>query len=133
MTQREVRDEIFKILFEHEVVNSDIAVRKNEVLETLKISKAKREFLENYLDNFLLNEAKIIEKVKEKIKGWTFSRLANPEKVILKMAFFEILFEEIGYEIVVNEAVELSKIYGDEKTKTFINGILADLIKDIDK
>ncbi|CAM3144973.1 transcription antitermination factor NusB [Streptobacillus ratti] len=133
MTQREIRDEIFKILFEHEVVNSDIILRKNEVLETLKISNAKREFLENYLNNFMLNETEIIEKVKEKIKGWTFSRLATPEKVILKMAFFEILFEKVGHEIVINEAVELSKIYGDEKTKTFINGILADLIKSIEK
>ncbi|ACZ01904.1 transcription antitermination factor NusB [Streptobacillus moniliformis] len=133
MTQREVRNEIFKILFEHEVVNSDIIARKDEVLETLKISNSKREFLENYLNNFMLNESEIIEKIKEKIKGWTFSRLATPEKVILKMAFFEILFEKVGHEIVINEAVELSKVYGDEKTKTFINGILADLIKDIDK
>ncbi|WP_064580474.1 transcription antitermination factor NusB [Streptobacillus moniliformis] len=133
MTQREVRNEIFKILFEHEVVNSDIIARKDEVLETLKISNSKREFLENYLNNFMLNESEIIEKIKEKIKGWTFSRLATPEKVILKMAFFEILFEKVGHEIVINEAVELSKVYGDEKTKTFINGILADLTKDIDK
>ncbi|WP_156300444.1 transcription antitermination factor NusB [Streptobacillus canis] len=133
MTQREVRDEIFKILFEHEVVGSDISVRKNEVLETLKISKAKREFLENYLDNFILNEKEVVEKIKERIKGWTFSRLANPEKVILKMAFFEILVEEIGHEIVINEAVELAKTYGDETTKNFINGILGDLIKSIEK
>ena len=45
------------------------------------------------------------------------------------MAFYEILIDEIGEEIAINEAIELSKIYGDENTKTFINGILADLVR----
>ncbi|CAM3169457.1 transcription antitermination factor NusB [Streptobacillus felis] len=132
MTQREVRDEIFKILFEHEVVGSNISDRKLEVLETLKMSKAKKEFFENYLDNFMLNEEEIVKKISERVKGWTFSRLATPEKVILKMSFYEILVEKIGHEIVINEAVELAKTYGDENTKGFINGILGDLIRNIE-
>ncbi|NYV28199.1 transcription antitermination factor NusB [Streptobacillus felis] len=132
MTQREVRDEIFKILFEHEVVGSNISDRKVEVLETLKMSKAKKEFFEKYLDNFMLNEEEIVKKISERVKGWTFSRLATPEKVILKMSFYEILVEKIGHEIVINEAVELAKTYGDENTKGFINGILGDLIRNIE-
>ena len=55
--------------------------------------------------------------------------LGTAEKVILKMAFYEILIDGVGEEIAINEAIELSKVYGDENTKNFINGILADLVR----
>ena len=45
------------------------------------------------------------------------------------MAFYEILIDGVGEEIAINEAIELSKVYGDENTKNFINGILADLVR----
>lgn len=132
MTQREVRNEIFKLLFEYELLKVDILQRKDEELEKIKISKAKEEFLTKYIQELIENEDKIVEEIKKQIKGWTFERLGTVEKVLLKMSFYEILIEEIGYEISINEAIELSKMYGDENTKNFINGILGDLIKKIE-
>ena len=86
-------------------------------------------FFEKYIDGVVLNEPKIKEEIKNNIKGWSFLNLGITERVILKMAFYEILIDEIGEEIAINEAIELSKIYGDENTKNFINGILADLVR----
>lgn len=131
MTQREIRIEIFKLLFEYELINSDIQSRKQELISQLNISKSKREFLNRYIDNIIENEENIKKIIKNLIKGWSYSRLGTVEKVILKMSFYEIAIEGIGYEIAVNEAIELSKIYGDESTKSFINGILGDLIDSI--
>ena len=129
MTQRELRDQIFKLLFEHELTNNDINQRKLEILESMDISASKKIFFEKYIDGVVLNEPKIKEEIKNNIKGWSFLNLGITERVILKMAFYEILIDEIGEEIAINEAIELSKIYGDENTKTFINGILADLVR----
>lgn len=129
MTQREVRNEIFKLLFEYEISKNNLLERKEEVLEELKLNKSKKEFFETYLNNILKKEEEIKNHIKENIKGWTFSRLGIVEKVILKMSFYEILIHGTGHEIVINEAVELSKMYGDENTSSFINGILADLIR----
>ena len=70
----------------------------------------------------------ILENIKEKLNGWTFERLAIVEKVLLKMSFYEIIIADRGYEIVINEAIEIAKIYGDVKSKDFINGILAGLV-----
>lgn len=129
MTQRELRDQIFKLLFEHELTNNDINQRKLEILESMDISVSKKIFFEKYIDGVVSNEQKIKDEIKNKIKGWSFLNLGITERVILKMAFYEILIDEIGEEIAINEAIELSKIYGDENTKTFINGILADLVR----
>ena len=108
MTQRELRDQIFKLLFEHELTNNDINQRKLEILESMDISASKKMFFEKYIDGVVSNEQKIKDEIKNKIKGWSFLNLGTTERVILK---------------------ELSKIYGDENTKTFINGILADLVR----
>lgn len=129
MTQRELRDQIFKVLFEHELTNNDINQRKLEILESMNTSSSKKIFFEKYIDGVILNEPKIKEEIKNNIKGWSFLNLGITERVILKMAFYEILIDEIGEEIAINEAIELSKIYGDENTKNFINGILADLVR----
>ena len=129
MTQRELRDQIFKLLFEHELTNNDINQRKLEILESMDISASKKIFFEKYIDGVVSTEQKIKDEIKTKIKGWSFLNLGTTERVILKMAFYEILIDEIGEEIAINEAIELSKIYGDENTKTFINGILADLVR----
>lgn len=129
MTQRELRDQIFKVLFEYELTNNDINQKKIEVLENIDISASKRIFFEKYVDGVVLNDQKIKEEIKNKIKGWSFLNLGTAEKVILKMAFYEILIDGVGEEIAINEAIELSKVYGDENTKNFINGILADLVR----
>ena len=129
MTQRERRNEIFKLLFEHELMTTDLLERHKEVLDGLDISKSKKEFFNNYILKLNEHKKEIVDEINKNVKGWSYSSLGNIEKVILQMSFYEILIEKIGEEIAINEAVELAKTYGDENTKGFINGILANLIK----
>lgn len=132
MEQRKIREEIFKILFEHEIVNADANKRKEEFLSENKLSKPKVDFVNEYIQGYLDSENEVVGKVKHYLKGWTFERLGVVEKVLLKMSFYEILIEQQSYEIVINEAIEIAKIYGDIKTKKFINGILASVVKEKD-
>lgn len=74
------------------------------------------------------NNDKILKVIEEKITGWSFERIGNVEKALLKISVYEILCEDTPYEIVINEAVELAKIYGDEKTSEFLNGVLAKIV-----
>ena len=62
--------------------------------------------------------------------GWKVSRLGKAELSILRLAAYEIMYdEEIDSAVAINEAVELSKKYCDEKARGFINGVLAGLAK----
>ncbi len=63
-------------------------------------------------------------------KGWTLDSIANTEKAIMQVAITEMLFmdEPVPVEIAINEAVELSKKYGQEKSRRYINGLLSNLM-----
>ena len=130
MTRREIREEIFKLLFERELIDNNIEKRIEEVIEKEEIIKEDQiEFLKNYTKNIIKNEEFLIEKIKETLEGWTYERLGTLEKVLLKFSFYEIIVEKVGYEIAINETLEIAKKYAYNDTKEFLNGILAKLVK----
>ena len=62
----------------------------------------------------------------EKIDGWDISRIGRVELTVLRLALYEMLYdEEISQAVAINEAVEIAKKYGQEKSSEFINGVLA--------
>lgn len=130
MSRRVAREELFKIVFESELTELDMS----EILESyLKrdetdLQKDEEEFIIKYSNGLAQNNILIKNALKSNITGWTIERVGNVERALLKIATYEILFEDIPQEIVVNEVVELAKKYGDEKSFEFINGVLAKII-----
>ena len=49
---------------------------------------------------------------------------------LLKLAIYEMKYKELPYKVVINEVVELAKKYGEETSHSFINGILASVVKE---
>lgn len=132
MTRRKIREEIFKLLFEHELIDNDIQKRIEEVVEEEKITKEDQiNFLKSYVTEIIENEEVLVEKIKNTLDGWTYERLGTIEKVLLKISFYEILIKKVGFEIAINEVLELAKKYSYNDTKDFLNGILAKLVKNM--
>ena len=132
MTRREIREEIFKLLFEHELIDNNIEKRINDVINEENLKKNDEiDFLRSYVTEIIENENILIEKIKNILDGWTYERLGTIEKVLLKISFYEITIKDIGYEIAINEVLEIAKKYSYNDTKEFLNGILAKLVKDI--
>ena len=132
MTRREIREEIFKLLFEYELINNNIEKRINDIINEENLKKDEEiDFLKSYVTEIIENESILIEKIKNVLEGWTYERLGTIEKVLLKISFYEITIKNIGYEIAINEVLEISKKYSYSDTKDFLNGILAKLIKNI--
>ena len=61
---------------------------------------------------------------------WKISRISKMDLAILKLAIYEIKYNEIPYKVAINEAVELAKKYGEDKSKNFVNGVLASIVKE---
>ena len=132
MTRREIREEIFKLLFEHELIDNNIEKRINDVINEENLKKNDEiDFLRSYVTEIIENENILIEKIKNILDGWTYERVGTIEKVLLKISFYEITIKNIGYEIAINEVLEIAKKYSYNDTKEFLNGILAKLVKDI--
>ncbi len=56
---------------------------------------------------------------------WKLKRIARIELTILRLALFEMLYRpDIPNKVAINEAIELSKVFGDDKSRSFVNGIL---------
>ena len=131
MTRRKIREEIFKLLFEYELINNDIEKRINDVITEENLKKDEEiDFLRSYVTEIIENESILIERIKDVLEGWTYERLGTIEKVLLKISFYEITIKKIGYEIAINEVLEISKKYSYNDTKDFLNGILAKLVRD---
>ena len=64
--------------------------------------------------------------LKDNTEGWDLNRIGKAELAILRLAVYEIKFDDdIPTGVAINEAVELAKIYGQDQSSGFINGILA--------
>ena len=131
MSRRLAREELFKIVFEAEINNKDLNTVLDSYLEReneVELNEKGKEFLVEYAKGIIENQDKILAELDEKMEGWSFERVGNVEKALLKISVYEILFKDTPKEIIINEAVELAKKYGDTKTYEFVNGVLARLV-----
>ena len=71
-------------------------------------------------------QQEIDEKLKGHLQNWSLERLPKVERTILRMAVFELEYmDDAPSRVVLNEAIELSKTFGDDKSSRFVNGVLS--------
>ncbi|WP_234120087.1 transcription antitermination factor NusB [Clostridium hydrogenum] len=134
MNRRKSRELAMKLLFE-------ISINKNnyeEVIENYKEENKDEdidfEYVERILKGVIEKENSLDEKIKENSKNWKIERISKTNLSILRLAFYEILYEaDIPVKVSANEAVELAKSYSEEKSWSFVNGVLGSLIKSIEE
>lgn len=108
---------------------------EDEIQLFLESSEIEDEEIKEYLKDILFgvskNEEKINEMIKKNLKeNWTMERVSKINISILKIAIYEMIFSKIPYKVAINEAVEIAKKYSDEQGKSFVNGILASIVKE---
>ncbi len=134
MTRRQIRENLYKMLFQVEFHDRDSLRTQMEIyLEDLKGAddKDKKELTDKF-NELVENLEQIDAKIEEKADGWTINRIAKSELTILRLGVYEMLYvEDVPNKVAINEAVELAKAYGADKASGFINGILASVVKEI--
>ena len=89
-----------------------------------------KEYLNDILFGVSKNEEKINKLIEENLKEkWTIDRVSKVNLSLLKVAIYEMVFDKLPYKVAINEVVELAKKYSDEQASSFINGILASIVK----
>ena len=72
-------------------------------------------------------------KIEADSKNWSVSRMSGVTRSILRLAIYELLCTDVPTKVAINEAVELSKKFGDENEPGFVNGILNRIAKEENK
>lgn len=134
MNRSETRKVAFELIYSLEiqkVEESELETQINVFLEGKGIQDEKvTEYIQDVIYGIEKNKNDILEQInKELSEKWEFSRLSKISITILKLAVYEILYKKLPYKVVINEAVELAKAYGDDNAPSFVNGILASIVK----
>ncbi|SEG15394.1 transcription antitermination factor NusB [Paenibacillus sp. UNC499MF] len=91
------------------------------------------EYIRELVDGTLSNRNRIDELLAGYLKGWKMDRLSRVDREVLRLAAFEMLFQEdVPPKVVVNEAIDLAKHFGTDDSGKFVNGVLGKMIKDVD-
>lgn len=132
MNRRKLREHIFYAIFLVEFCG------REEVKEQIQLYLENLEYLE-VADAVQIQEkaAKIIEaipdlddKINESANGWKTKRMNKVDLAILRLALFEILLdEEVPEKVAFDEGIELAKKYSSDEAPSFINGVLAGIVK----
>ena len=104
----------------------EIFFEENEIT-----NNEEKEFIKTIFEGLINNKSEIEELIQSNLKEkWTIDRISKIDLAILKVAIYELIYSKVPYKVVINEAVELAKKYGDDSSKSFVNGILASIVKD---
>lgn len=127
MTRREIREQIFQILFRIEFhQGEDLSEQLKYQIEEGETADADAVYIQNKIDAVIANITPIDEMINEAATGWKTSRMGKVDLTLLRLAVYEIKFEEdIPTKVAINEAVELAKRYGTDSSPAFVNGVLA--------
>ena len=131
MNRREMREQIFKMLFRVEFHDESEIPEQFELsmVESVNASKEKQKYIEDKCEDIVAKLAEIDGIINQAAQGWKTTRMAKVDLTLIRLATYEIKFEEdIPTGVAINEAVELAKQYSDEKVKNMINGVMDNIL-----
>lgn len=120
MKRRQARELALQALFQ--VDNNEISVED----AIGHVTEEQDEFLTQLVKGTIEHKEEIDASLVARLENWSLERLPKIERTVLRIAVYELLYtEDIPAKVVINEALEVCKVYGDEKSSRFVNGVLS--------
>lgn len=131
MNRSAAREKAFKYLYSMEIQHEKNIEQLELYMDSNDITDLKtKEYITDVVEGINKNEKEIQELININLKAkWQMERISKINLALLKLAIYEILYKEIPYKVAINEAIELAKKYGDDNSRSFINGVLASIVK----
>ena len=131
MTRREIREQVFKMLFRVEFYNQEEMSEQIALCEDDACSWKEKDktYIFEKVEKISEKLEEIDAKINEVSEGWKTGRMGKVDLALIRLAVYEMLYDEdVPAKVAINEAVELAKQYGTDNSPAFINGILAKLV-----
>ena len=136
MSRRRARDITFKYVYamhfgqgnDEEIL--DTIITSIEEDKKIPLEDDEKTFMDSAINGIKINLEEIDEIILSKLKNWTKQRIFKVDLAILRLAVYELLYDKtVPYKVVINEAVELAKKYGNDESYNFVNGVLGEIQK----
>lgn len=131
MTRREIREQVFKMLFRVEFYNQEEMSEQIALCEDDACSWKEKDktYIFEKVEKISEKLEEIDAKINEVSEGWKTGRMGKVDLTLIRLAVYEMLYEEdVPAKVAINEAVELAKQYGTDNSLSFVNGVLAKLV-----
>ena len=135
LSRRSLRENIFILVFMSEF--NDYSLMPEQIRKYLddperEADEASLEYIEKKANEIILREEELDDVINTYAEKWNTERMGRVELAIFRVAVFEMLHDdEIPLSVAINEAVEIEKKYGPEDSPSFINGILANIVREM--
>jgi len=133
MKRRELREHIFRLLFRIEFNETeDMPEQVALYMEDIPMADQKdQEYIEAKYNAIMEHLEELDEMLNKAAEGWKVSRMGKVELTIMRLAAYEICFDDdVPTSVAINEAVEMAKIFGGDDSPAFINGVLGKIVKE---
>lgn len=132
MSRRKLREQIFIFLFRVEFNDRDEMMQQAGFFfedEEFSADEESAEYISKKSSNIIERIDEIDGMINGRAKGWTTQRMGKVDLAILRLAVYEILFDDdVPSSVAINEAVELAKKFGQDESPSFVNGVLAKFV-----
>lgn len=123
VTRSDLRERIMTILYQINIYEKDkISYDVEEVIKENDNSNSK--FVKDIVYGVLSNHEVLDNMINKYLDGWKISRLGNIDQVIFRMSVYELIYTKTPNIVCINEGIELSKKYSDEKVTNMLNAVL---------
>ena len=135
MKRSAIREIAFRLIYSLEIQKPENLEEQIELYfecNDVEENEAK-EYIKDAIFGIKQNINEIQGLIEKNLKAdWKIDRISKIDLSLLKLAIYEIKYKKIPYKVAINECLELSKKYGEESSKNFVNGILASVVKEIE-
>ncbi|WP_042475296.1 transcription antitermination factor NusB [Bacillus ndiopicus] len=122
MKRHDARQKALQVLFQLDSTDLPLEEAMEHVLE----EQPSDAFFEQVVRGTVEHKEEIDKALSDKLENWSLTRLPKIERTVLRLAVYELLFmPDTPNRVVLNEAIELCKVFGDEKSSKFVNGVLS--------
>jgi len=133
MKRSAIRELAFQLIYSLEIQKQEEKEEQVELyLECNEVEENEaKEYIKDAVYGIKENIDEIQRLIEKNLKAdWKLDRISRIDLSLLKLAIYEIKYKKIPYKVAINECLELSKKYGEESSKNFVNGILASVVKE---
>lgn len=126
MKRRTAREKALQALYSIDMSNAEVNATIHHVLNGQK----EDDFLNELVHGVVNHKEEIDAKITPYLEKWTLDRLSYVDRNILRIAVYELLFgnQEVPKNVILDEAIEVAKVFGDDHSSKFVNGLLSNLI-----